>query len=52
MAKKESIKVSLGTAICVIIIVLLIVGLGLVYFQGFIKNNERISELEDGRIKK
>jgi uncharacterized protein YpmB len=46
MAEKESIKVSLGTTICIFIIILLIVGLGVVYYLGFVKNNERISELE------
>ena len=46
MAEKESIKISLGTTVCIFIIILLIVGLGVVYYLGFIKNNERISELE------
>ncbi|MBR6034329.1 MAG: hypothetical protein IKP28_06385 [Clostridia bacterium] len=46
MAEKESIKVGLGTTVCIFIIILLIVGLGITYYLGFVKNNERISELE------
>ncbi len=46
MAEKESIKVSLGTTVCIFMIILLIVALGVVYYLGFVKNNERISELE------
>lgn len=50
MAEKESIKVSLGTTICIFIIILLIVALGVVYYLGFIKNNEKINELENKQI--
>lgn len=46
MEEKKSIKVSLGTAICIFIIVLLFIALGLAYYLGFIRNNERINELE------
>ena len=46
MEEKKTIKVSLGTVICIFIIILLIVALGLVYYLGFIKNNDKISELE------
>lgn len=46
MEEKKSIKVSLGTAICIFIIVLLVIALGLVYYLGFIRNNKRINVIE------
>lgn len=46
MEEKKSIKVSLGTTICIIIIVLLFSALGVVYYLGFIKNNQTINDLE------
>lgn len=50
MDEKKSIKVSLGTVICIFIIIVLIVALGVVYYMGFVKNNEKISQLEDQTI--
>lgn len=50
MDEKKSIKVSLGTTICIFIIILLIVALGVVYYLGYVKNNEKINELENKTI--
>ena len=50
MDEKKSIKVSAGTAVCIFVIILLIVALGVVYYLGFVKNNEKISELETKTI--
>lgn len=44
MEDKKSITVSLGTTICLIIIVLLIFALGVVYYFGFMKNNKEITQ--------
>lgn len=46
MEDKKTVKVSLGTAICIFIIILLIISLGIVYYLGFIKDNEKISPLK------
>lgn len=45
MGAKKALKVSLGTTICLIIIVLLIVALGAVYYLGFVKNNKEVTQL-------
>lgn len=50
MEEKKSIKVSLGTTICIIIIVLLFNALGVVYYLGFIKNNQTINDLESEKV--
>lgn len=50
MEEKKSIKVSLGTTICIIIIVLLFSALGVVYYLGFIKNNQTINDLESEKV--
>lgn len=47
MDEKKSIKVTLGTTICIIIIVLLIIALGIVYYLGFVKNNTEITQLAE-----
>lgn len=46
MEEKKVIKVGLGIIICVIVIVLLVIALCGMYYFGFIKNNEKISELK------
>lgn len=46
MKEKKAIKVSLGTVICIFIIIILIIALVVVYYMGFVQNNERISDLE------
>lgn len=46
MSEKNPVKVSLGTVICIIIIVVLIATLGIVYYFGFI-NNKEISKLKE-----
>ena len=38
MEGKKAVKISLGTAICIFIIILLVVALGVVYYLGFVKN--------------
>lgn len=47
MDEKKSIKVSLGTTICIFIIILLIVALGVVYYLGYVKNKQEISDLKN-----
>ena len=47
MEDKNTIKVSLGTVVCIFIIILLIVALGVVYYFGFVKNKEEITALKD-----
>ena len=39
MEDKKTIKVSLGTVICIFIIILLVIALGIMYYVGFVKNN-------------
>lgn len=51
MDEKKSIKVSLGTTICVFIIFFLIIAIVAMYYFGFIKNNEKISDLESQKGK-
>ena len=50
MEDKKTVKVSLGTVVCIFIIVLLIITLGVVYYMGFVKNNEKVSELEEQTV--
>lgn len=50
MDEKKSIKVSLGTIVCIFIVVVLIIALGVVYYMGFVKNNEKISQLEEQNV--
>ena len=47
MEGKEAIKVRLGTVICLFIIFMLIIALGVVYYLGFVKNNQEILELKN-----
>ena len=47
MDEKKSIKVGLGTVISIFIIILLVVTLILVYYLGFVKNNQEILRLKD-----
>ena len=47
MVERKSIKVSLGTVICIFIIILLILALGVVYYLGFVKNKQEIKALKD-----
>ena len=51
MDEKKSIKVSVGTVVCIFIIILLVVALGIVYYMGFVQNNEKISNLENEKNK-
>ena len=44
MEEKKSLKISLGTVICMFIILILIIALVVVYYLGFIINNKRISK--------
>lgn len=50
MDEKKSIKVSLGTVVYIFIVVVLIIALGVVYYMGFVKNNEKISQLEEQNV--
>ena len=47
MDEKKTIKVSLGTTVCIFIIILLIVALGVVYYLGIVKNKQEIVALKD-----
>lgn len=47
MEDKKTVKVSLGTSICIFIIIVLIVALCVVYYLGFVKNNQEIIALKD-----
>lgn len=47
MEEKKAVKVSLGTVVCIFVIALLIVALGIVYYLGFVKNNQQIIALKD-----
>ena len=42
MGNKNEIKMSLGTIICIFIIIFLILALAIVYYYGFIKTNSTI----------
>ena len=46
MEEKKTIKVSLGTVVCIFIIVLLVIALGIVYYLGFVKDKEELSPLK------
>lgn len=46
MSEKESSKRNIGTIICIIIIFLLIIALGLLYYFGLVKQNQEISTLK------
>ena len=47
MENKKEIKISLGIVICIVIIIFLIIALGIVYYLGFLKNdNNKKIELE------
>ncbi len=50
MKENKKIKIGLGTAICIFIIVLLIIALAGVYYFGFIKNNEKIEVINNEKI--
>ena len=47
MEEKKCIKMSIGTAICLFIIVILLIALGFTYYLGFVKNNEKNLGLEN-----
>lgn len=47
MDENKTTKISLGTAISIVIIILLVFALGIVYYLGFIKNNNEISKLSN-----
>lgn len=47
---EEKKRISSGTVICLVIIILLIVALGVLYYIGIVKNNERINELEKTQL--
>ena len=46
MDEKKTIKVSLGTTVCIFIIILLIVVLGVVYYLGFVKDNAKEQNIQ------
>ena len=46
MKETKEVKVKFSTVICIILIILLIAGCGLLYYFGFVKKNEKISNLE------
>lgn len=41
--EKNSTRISRGTAVCIFIIIVLIIALGIVYYIGFIRNNEEFA---------
>lgn len=47
MEEKKAIKAGLGTTICVLIILFLVIGIVAMYYFGFIKNNQEILALKD-----
>lgn len=47
MDDKKTIKIGLGTVICIFIIILLVIALGIVYYLGFVKNSQEILALKD-----
>ena len=47
MEEKKSVKISLGTIVCIFIIILLIVALVGIYYLGFVKNNQEIIALKE-----
>ncbi len=47
MEEKKSFKVSLGTVVCMFMILILIMALVVVYYLGFVKNNQKISDLKN-----
>lgn len=47
MEGKKSFKVSLSTVIFIFMILILIMALAVVYYLGFVKNNQKISDLTD-----
>lgn len=50
MDEKKAMKVSLGTVICIFMIVVLLVGCGALYYFGFVQNNQKISDLEAQKV--
>lgn len=51
MEEKKEIKVSLGTVICIVIIVILLCALAFVYYLGFVKeDNKEIAKPQDNEI--
>lgn len=47
MDEKKTIKVSFGTAVCFFIILFLIIAIGITYYLGFVKDSQKITELEN-----
>lgn len=45
MEENKTNKVSVGTTICILIIIILVIALGVLYYFGFVKNNEEITKL-------
>lgn len=48
MEEKKEIKVSLATVICIVIIIVLAIALGVVYYLGFVKDNNSNNMLANG----
>jgi hypothetical protein len=46
LEEKKQIKLSLGTVICIFIIIILIISLCVVYYLGFVKNNQKVNKTE------
>lgn len=44
MGEKKEVKISLGTAICIFIIILLVISLAVIYYLGVVKNNQTVTE--------
>ncbi len=45
MAEKESIKISLGTTVCIFIIILLVIGCGTLYYFGFVQKDKQLEKI-------
>ena len=50
MGERNEVKVRLSTVVCVFIILVLVVALGVVYYLGFVQNNEKIAKLSNEKI--
>ena len=50
MKETKEVKVKFSTAICIILIILLIVGCGLLYYFGFVQKGKKIKSLEEKNL--
>ena len=51
MKETKEVKVKFSTIICIILIVLLIAGCGLLYYFGFVQKDKKIDNLENEATK-